>query len=179
MSRTSAHTKKHTPRYALRDLFDDDELALKLLIARHRIMKAFDYATFWSHGKMRGTDNFIVGVGPRQKDLVKYVLDRVVVGACNGIVAVNDLPHSIDQTAKVLRQIARDAESRILAVQISFMVQDGRLWFEEQIPGTWNVLQSCMDDYRLNRHVAQEANRVDAISRRESLYGGGRLMVVH
>lgn len=184
MSKTSAHhsNTKHRSRiqhYSLDDLFDDDELALKLKISQHRIMKSFDYATYWSHGKMRGTDNFIVRVGPRQKDLVEHIFCSVITGRRSGIVTVSDLPREIEGSASTLQQVARSAERRLLAIQLSFMVQDGDIWFDEQVPGTWNVRPSLMDDYRLNRQISAEAKRVDQRLRRESLHGGGRLMVVH
>ncbi len=184
MSRTSAHITSrsrgnYVPRYSFDSLFDDDELTLKLLIARHRILMAFDHATYWSHGKMRGTDNFIVGVGERQKDLVKHVTEHVILGMNRSIVTVSDLPRSIDATTSILRRIARDVERRLVAVQVSLMSNRKDIWFDQSVPGYWGVLQSVMDDYRLNRHVTHEAKRVDQRLRRESLHGNGPLMVVH
>ncbi|AHB42244.1 hypothetical protein RAAC3_TM7C00001G0387 [Candidatus Saccharibacteria bacterium RAAC3_TM7_1] len=184
MSRISAlrtyqprHTS-HIPGYRLDELFTDDELALKLLIAQYRILMAFDHATFWSHGKLRGTDNFIIGVGHRQKDLVQYIVERVVIGMKSGIVTASELPEFVGDTSSVLRDVARNTERQLVAVQLAMLSPDS-IWFNAQTPGTWNVVQSLVDEYRLHRKLANEAKRVDARLRREALHNGGRLMVVH
>jgi hypothetical protein len=171
------HTS-HAPSYRLGDLFDDDQLAIKLMIAKYRILMAFDHATFWSHGKQRGTDNFIVGVGHRQKDLVHYVVEHVVKGMNGGIVTASELPDFVGDTSSVLRDVARSTERQLLAVQLAMLTPDG-IWFNAQTPGTWNISQSLMDEYRLGRKLVREAKRVDACLRREALHSGGRLMVVH
>ena len=184
MSQTSfQNTKKrrsgYIRRFDLDELFDSDELSLKLRIAEHRILKAFDYAAYWSHGKMRGTDNFIVGVSPRQKDFVDYIIDNVVIKLNSGIVFVSELPSIGTERSSELRRIARDAECRLVASRLALMVRDGQIWFNQQIPGTWNVTQRAMDNYRLDRKLAYEANKVDQTLRRESLHGGGRLVEIH
>ena len=168
----------HVPKYRLDELFSDDELTLKLMIAKYRIMMAFDHATFWSHGKERGTDNFIVGVGSRQKDLVHYIMEHVVKGMNSKIVTASDLPEFVGDTSSVLRHVAQEAERQLIAVQLAMLSPDG-IWFNTQTPGTWNVAASLMDEYRLSRELTREAKRVDARLRREALHSGGRLMVVH
>ncbi|OYX41007.1 hypothetical protein B7Y94_05785, partial [Candidatus Saccharibacteria bacterium 32-49-12] len=140
MSRTSVHITNrsrdnYVPSHPFDSLFDDDELALKLLIARHRILMAFDHATHWSHGKMRGTDNFIVGVGRRQKDLVEHVAQRIVLEMNRGIVTVSDLPRNLNVATSVLRRIARDVERRLVAVQVSLMSNRKDIWFDQSVPG--------------------------------------------
>lgn len=168
------HRRSYIPDYELYELFSDDELMLKLMVAKYRILMAFDHATFWSHGKMRGTDNFIIGVGARQKDLVEYVANR------NGnIVTASELPDFVGDRSSVLRTIARNAEKRLLAVQLAMMCTDNAIWFNGSTPGLWEVAQHLMDDYRLNRQMVIEAKRVDARLRREALHAGGRLRVVH
>ncbi len=183
MSQTSApHIKRsrsgYVPTYDLDELFDRDEIVLKLLIAEHRILKAYDYATYWSHGKLRGTDNFIVGVGPRQKDLVEHIINKVVKKGSN-IVCVSELPSQISENASTLRHIARRAEHDLLADRLSYMVRNGQIWFDEQNPGTWNVSQGAMDGYRQDRELSRLVHHIEQTKRRESLHGGGHLMVVH
>ncbi len=170
----------HVPNYPLGVLFDHDDLTLKLMVAKYRILMAFDHATFWSHGKVRGTDNFIVGVGHRQKDLVQYVVERVVIGMKSGIVTASDLPEFVGDASSLLRQVARNAERQLIAVRLEMLVQEEKeIWFNHQTPGTWNVAQSLMDEYRLSRKLAHEARRIDARLRREALHDGGRLIAVH
>lgn len=166
------------PDYRLDALFSDDELTIKLMIAKYRILMAFDHATFWSHGKMRGTDNFIIGVGHRQKDLVQYVVERVVIGMSGGIVTASELPEFVGDSSSVLRQAARNAERQLIAVRLAMLTPES-IWFNAHTPGTWNISQSLMDEYRLSRKLANEAKRVDARLRREALHNGGRLMVMH
>jgi hypothetical protein len=167
-----------TPKYRLDELFDDEELPVKLMIAKYRILMAFDHATFWSHGKQRGTDNFIVGVGHRQKDLTHYVIECVVKGMGRKIVTASELPGFVGDNSSVLRKVARETERQLVAVQLAMLSPD-YIWFNAQTPGTWNVAPSLMDDYRLNRELVHEVKRVDARLRREALHGGGRLAVVH
>jgi len=166
------------PDYRLDTLFSDDELTIKLMIAKYRILMAFDHATFWSHGKMRGTDNFIIGVGHRQKDLVHYVIEHVVEGMNGKIVTASELPEFVGDTSSILRAVARKTERQLVAVQLAMLSPDG-IWFNAQTPGTWNISQSLMDEYLLNRYLVRAAKRVDARLRREALHNGGRLRVVH
>lgn len=184
VSRTSIYSARHSrkeflPDYPLSEIFDEDGLELRLLIARHRILKAFDLATFWSHGKMRGTDNFIVEVGPKQKDLVDHIMTSIVVDGRSAILTLSDLPGHIEGSNATLRQVVRRASRRLLAIQLSSMAQDGQVWFDRQIPGTWNVLPSLMDTYHKNRQVAAGVKKIEATERREGLHGGSRLRVVH
>ena len=169
---------QHTPNYRLDKLFSDDELAIKLTIAKFRILMAFDHATYWSHGKERGTDNFIVGVGSRQKDLVHYVIERVVNGMKSSIVTSSDLPEFVGDNSSQLRQVARRTERQLIAVRLAMLSPD-KIWFDAHPPGCWNVSQGLMDDYRLNRKLVADAKKVDERLRREKLHGGGRLRVIH
>lgn len=168
----------YIPDYSLDSLFKPADLTIKLMIAEHRLMMAFDHAVYWSHGKLRGTDNFIVGVGHRQKDLVEHVIERIVEGMKSGIVTASDLPDFVGDTSSVLRRVARNAERRILAVRLEQLAGDG-IWFDRQTPGTWNISQSMMDTYRSNKRMTAEASRIDTRLRREGLHSGGRLRVVH
>jgi hypothetical protein len=169
---------RYIPRYRLEELFTDDELTIKLMIARFRILMAFDHATFWSHGKIRGTDNFIVGVGSKQQNLVDYVVNRIVIDMNCGIVTASELPDFVGDTSSVLRKIARRTEVQLVAVQLA-MMSPADIWYNAQTPGMWQVKQSVMDTYRLDRYFAATAKKVDTQRRRESLHSGGRLMVVH
>ena len=181
MSRNSAPRTRpqYAPnRFMLRDLFDDDELVSKLQLAEHRIMKAFARATQWQNGKMRGTNNVIIGIGPKQKNLVDHVMDKVVVGMRSPIVTVSDLPVLDGETTGQLKAIARDVEERLVAVRISKIIPH-KIWFDEWNGGTWNVSMKAMDDYRLNSKIAAQAHRTDQRLRREGLHSGGRLRVVH
>lgn len=184
MPRVSAlrtYQPRHTssvPDYKLESLFSDDVLTIKLMVAKYRILMAFDHATFWSCGKMRGTDNFIVGVDHRQKDLVQYIVERVVIGMGRGIVTASELPEFVGDNSSLLRHAAHKAERQLIAVQLA-MLSPESIWFNAQPPGTWNVSQSLMDEYRYSRMLVIAAKRVDTRLRREGLHAGGRLRVVH
>jgi hypothetical protein len=169
---------RYTPDYRLDQLFSDDELSVKLMIARYRILMAFDHATYWSHGKLRGTDNFIIGVGPRQGDLADYVFNVVVDKMKCGIVTASELPEFVGNMTGTLRRVAEAAEQRLIAVQLAMMAPD-EVWFNAATPGTWNVAQSLMDEYRLSRELVRSAKKIDAQLRREALHNGERLRVVH
>ena len=166
--------------YTLNRLFPSEaKLTLKLQIAQYRILEAFDDATHWSRGKVQSTDNFIVQIGGDKEDLVRYVYDRIVTDLQHRIVLVNDLPEEIEEPRSVLQQIAESAEKRLLAMQASLLAESHDIWFDHSKHGTWNVRQGLMADYRRNRQIAREIQRIDETFRRESLHGGGRLMVVH
>ncbi len=168
----------YLPHYGLDELFDNDELALKLKIAQYRILTAFDRATYFAHGKVRSTDNFIIGVGERQKDLVEHVVDTVITGMKRGIVCASELPTWLGDNSPILRSAARNAERQIVAVQLA-MLSPRNIWFEYQAPGFWVVAPSLMDEYRLDRELVAEAKKIDTRLRREGLHGDGRLRVVH
>ncbi len=170
--------QRHTPTYPLQELFDDDELTLKLQIARHRITKTFVHATVMSRGKRRETDNYIVGVGPRQKDLVAHVIGANLANHRSGIVTASELPACIGSTAAVLRAVAKHAEHQLVTVQLSLLCPSG-VWYNEDGTGAWEIAPTLTDEYHRNRHVVSEAKRIDARLRREALHGGGRLRVVH
>ncbi len=174
--RTFHKPKRPAPDLPLEELFyDDDRLSLKLMTAEYRICHVFAHATDWINGKQRGTDNFIVGVDRRQKDLVNHIFDQVA----GTIVYVSELPRLENETATSLRFVARNAERRLLAVQLSIMVRRCAIWFDEQPPGTWNIVPSVMDMYYHNKDRAAEAYHVEQQQRREALHGGGRIRQVH
>ena len=185
MSRNSAPRQNYPERKGkhyvrdmpLEELFDDDRLLVKLTIAEHRILKAFDLATYFSRGKRHGTDNFILGVDARQKYLVKYVMDNVVRNG-SSIVYYSELPEELGNVKSVLGEVARNAERRLLAVRLELFVRKGEIWFEHQTPGTWNICTSAMDRYRQDKEMIKAAKFVDAQRRREELHGG-RLRIVH
>lgn len=170
--------KEYVRDYPLEELFSDDALLDKLAIAGHRILKAFDLATYKTRGKWHGTDNFIVGVGPRQKHLVEYVMQRIVRGMNSGIVYVTELPEELGNVKAVLGEARRNAERRLIAVRLDQLVQIGEIWFDEQTPGTWNICTSAMDRYRHNIELIESAKFIDEQLRRERLHNG-RLRVVH
>lgn len=170
---------RYVPSYRLDELFDDTVLRDKLNIAKYRVLMGFAYATHWQNGRLRGTDNYIVGVGPRQKDLVDHIVSKVTVELGKSIVAVSDLPLGIDGSTSMLRQVARSAERQLIAVCVSVMVADCHIWFEENVPGSWNILQSAMDEYHHGKQTVANAKKIDATLRREKLHGGGRLRMVH
>lgn len=181
MSRRPRHTtaKGLVRTYPFSELFDENELIVKLKVAEYRICQAFFHAKAMSCGKMRGTDNFIVGVGPRQKDLVEYVFDQIIIAANGRVVTVSDLPQLENETKASLVSVVIDVESRLVAAQLAVMVREGVVWFNENQGGSWNILQSSMDRYRLDRLSAAEVHRTNQRIRRENLHGGGRLKVVH
>ena len=187
MSRSQAHQrtyqlharKKHVRRYELDELFDLDELAVKMKVARNRITAAFVYSTEWRRGrKYVCHDNYIVNVGSKQKDLVEHIFGKIIVGKKHGIITCSELPERLGNRPSYLLAVANDASRRLVAVELSRMVQDEIIWYNAH-HGTWEITQTAVDTYHGELASARDIRKVDERLRRESRHNNGRLEVVH
>ena len=171
--------KEYIKQYELHELFDPEEIALKLKVARHRIAATFFYATERYRGRERAcTGNYIVNVDKRQKYLVDYIIEKTLVGRGHGIVTATELPEWVGDRPAVLKAIINDVNRRLIAVELSRMVQESLIWFNEY-HSTWETMQSVMDQFQAELNHAREIRKVDERLRREDLHDGGRLEVVH
>lgn len=184
MSRSSKyHTTQpslsYVRRYSLDELFSDEELVDKLGVARNRIAATFTNATEWRHGRKRGTHNYILGVGGQQKDLEDHIIKHTLTHERKGIVTASELPKSIGDHIPTLKAVVRETNIRLIAAELDRMVNGEKLiWYNEH-HGTWEALQSVIDNYLAELTNAKQVRKVDERLRREALHGGGRLRVVH
>lgn len=145
--------------YPLDELFTDDELADKLVVARRRVIRSFYFATEVYRGKTQRTDNYVLGVGPKQKELVKHVIRD----NWRPIVTAKDLPEMMSEfTPGQQELIARRAQQDVYAFQINSMCSRPlfEIYFDEA-HGVWQMIQSAIDEYRLQNQHARHAVKFD------------------
>lgn len=186
MSHTSAQRtyppqkrEAYVKRYELDELFDDDDLVIKLQIAQSRIVEAFVHASEHHRGKLRKTDNYIPYVGPRRRDLVEYIVDHVLNRRNHRIVTSSELPAWLGGSVHVLKETAQDASTRLVAIRLYEMCQMKLIWFNGYNDGIWETTQSVVDQYRAEVSYGRDLRKTEERLRREDLHGGGRLRVVH
>ena len=142
--------RKTTPReeakiynrgYTLDELFYSEELLDLIAVARFRITGEFFYATDYARGRMRGTDNYIVGVGHRLKDLAQYV-NR----STRGFIKKEDHPDYLqDLKPDLIERITVRAQFDVVLMALQAM-RDREIWYNEGL-GIWEVAQSSVDEY--------------------------------
>ena len=168
--------EEYVPRYRLDELFEEWQLQDGLLLAKHRIIDAFANAEEFTRGRSRRTQSYIVGLGGRQKHLADYVMQSVVLGRGLRFVTASELPRFIRQ--KHLKKTQEMAEYDLIAKKLSQM-SPRDIWYNEDGTGTWEICQSLLDEYYLNLDLARLVEKNRTRLRRESLHGGGRLLLVH
>lgn len=170
---------QHVRRYELDELFDYEDIVVKLQVAQNRIVEAFATATEYRRGKIRGTGGYIIGVDKQQKALVDHIMTHVINGRKHGIVIASELPSWIGNSRGVLHTVIDDLNRRFVAVRLSELCQKKIIWFNEYNNGTWDIHQRALDQYYAELSYAKEIRKVDERLRREDLHGGGRLRVIH
>lgn len=150
------------PRCELSELFDELKLMELMAVARLRIIATFDHATEHYRGQVRGTDNYIGGLGSRQTDLVRHI-DK---NQKKPFVKVQDLPAELRmaliQKRRRAEQIADQAQHDIIALVVAEMCQpsNGHIWYDET-HGLWSILPSVVDEYRYTLRRARRALKRD------------------
>lgn len=167
----------YVPSYGISELFDDEALQDKLVIARNRVAAAFYYAERWSRGRYRPCE-YIVGLGPKQKDLVEYVMETVIGYHHRGIVTIAELPTWLGKDPHMLRRIADRAEHNLVALALNELVKERHVWYNKYY-GTWETQQSILDEYIQQIKTAREIRKVDEQLRREALHADEILEQVH
>lgn len=148
----------------LGELFTEDELSDFLALARRRIIRTFDVATEPNPRFRRGcgkprrnTDNYIVGVGGRPSDLTRRVSKQLT----HPIVKESDLPYFLSGISpKLIDRQLQQASQQIIQHCVVAMRDNGDIYFEES-RGTWEIAQSCIDEYKSERSVARNSMKVD------------------
>lgn len=152
---TSTYLARRQP---LDELFSEELLGDKLVLAERRIAASFDHAIEFARGRYRGTDNYIIGLGNRQRELVRYVSDR-----SNSFVYEEDLPSRLlCLTKHEVRVVIRQAQYDLLSAQLGAMCQAPRcdVYYVETY-GIWQITQSAMDNYRDRQAQARRMMKVD------------------
>lgn len=167
----------YIPSYSLEEIFvDENSIADKCRLARYYIVQAFLHAKMESiNGRSYGTDRRIVKVGPKQSELVRHVLSAMDTR----IVLVSDLSDKIRDKHPIgaQRKIATNASWLLVAYEVAALVNSGSIWFNQQVPGCWEISPSVVDSCR-TKQVEALAYKAKQTARRDRLHGG-RLAVVH
>lgn len=165
--------------YHLDELFDSVQLRDLMDVARQIVVKAFIMATeptptsrikmtnmrssseveFWvARNPRRSTDNYIIGVGGKQKDLATHVLRH----ARRPIVRESDLPRELRHSKKDVQRIISSANHRIVAALLNEMCSAPlcEIWYEKDC-GLWQIIQSSVDGYKQAIRKARAALKFD------------------
>lgn len=145
--------------YELTELFDREELENKLALARRHIIAVFHNATFTHRGRRRGTDNFIVGVDKRQKDLAKHIAT-----SAKRFVDVRDLPVEISHLTDGHRNhIAGQAQYKLVLAMLNQMCGPGSQHeiYWDDMRGWWQMRASCLTEYLSVNHARRQLKRDD------------------
>lgn len=147
------------PRYSTIDIFTDDELEDVVKLARDRVLNAFSRATTLYRGKRHGTDNYISGIGSRQKHLVAYVV-RSNMKPFVSIESLPELPPQLfglseRQYAELIRQLHEYA----MQLAVNSLHEQHLIWHDDH--GLWNVCQSAMDAWRESDRRVRRAIKYD------------------
>lgn len=162
--------KAYYGKNLLGQLFDEDELAGKLLLARRRIIRSFLFAEEpcreeklpYGGFRMgtRGTDNYIVGVGPKRMHLVHHIAED----NWRPIITTHDLPDSMAKfNPKWKEMIASRAVVNLYALQVNQMCSKPlfEIYFDEA-RGIWQIIQSAVDEYNRQNRNARHAVKFDS-----------------
>lgn len=163
--------------YRLDELFYPEELADKMEIARRRVVAAFIEATEpipfsriktscstfdgleHPRSRLRGTDNYIIGVGGKQKDLAYYIVRT----SKRPIVTPGDLPTEIRQLGQRMQQrIIFETDVRIVLALLNEMCQAplSEIRYDEAC-GIWQIVQSSIDRHKMSLSRARFALKFD------------------
>lgn len=163
--------------YSLEELFYPEELAEKMEIARRRVVTTFITATEpvptsrikWHQlvpnpdgsarrKPRRGTDNYIIGVGSKQKDLAAHIVKT----ARKPIIRPCDLPESIRRHAHMVERVISAAEHRIVLALLNEMCSAplSEIYYDEAC-GIWQIVQSCIDQHKRSLRQARQALKFD------------------
>ncbi|MEP6710195.1 MAG: hypothetical protein ABJA64_00560 [Candidatus Saccharibacteria bacterium] len=163
--------------YRLDELFYPEELVDKMDIARRRVVTAFIEATEpipfsriktsisafsgleHPRSRVRGTDNYIIGVGCRQKDLANYIVRT----SKKPIVTRGDLPAEARRCgSRTQQRIIFEAEVRIVLALLNEMCQAplSEIRYDEAC-GFWQIIQSSIDRHKMSLSAARFALKFD------------------
>lgn len=171
------HRKQRNSHYPpLDEAFGEFQLPDKLALAEHRIIGAFADACDIRRGQVYPTSGYIGDVGPRQKDLVQYVMYSRIATRRKGFVTVSELPHGMRSNYV---QAAKFYEQRLIALKLSQLIRQRDIWYNAYASGIWEIRQSLLDKYHRDQALAKLVFKAEQQIRREQLHGNQRLRVVH
>lgn len=156
------HSKTYFTGFRFNELFEpvwpnrlDDMISELIRRARWRIIGVFKEEREWRRGKLRSTDNYIIGVSGKQGHLGRYIHSRVR----NPIVAASDLASRFhDLSPNDQEAIRTQAEEKLLMAALNQMCSPGGtdIWYDQAL-GVWQLAQSCVDELKLERKRTQAA----------------------
>lgn len=126
---------------SLDSVFDETEMAELLDRARRRIVSVVYYAVEWRRGKYRRTDNYIIGVAGKQRNLAGHIHRELR----RHFIYEDDLPEGTTELHPMdIRSIVSNLEYRLILAQLNQMVKEADVWYDEAT-GIWQTSQRCHD----------------------------------
>ncbi len=150
--------------YELDSLFTEDEIIDLMDSARLAIAGEFYFAKEknprWRPGcslkPYRGTDHYVIGVGGKSSELAQHVSKATHRKIVHETMLPEDL---LELSPKHVMRIVLAARMEIILNSINVMRSQGELRYDEGL-GTWNIIPSCIDEYRAERNFRREAKKL-------------------
>lgn len=143
----------------LSDIFEEDVLSDKLMLARRRIIAIFHAATEWRNGKYRGTDNYIVGLDSKQRQLAWHIHRHTN----HGFVYEEDLPGNVLELRQAyIEDVISNLQYRFILAQLNQMCSPigADVWYDEA-RGLWQMSQNCHDEMMAQYKGVRNAVKFD------------------
>ena len=153
----------YLPEFDIRAVFDDQKLEDLIYIARGRVLTAFDHATEQYRGRVRGTDNYIGGVGKKQKELVAYVQNNTKPFLNDADLPILP-PRLMSMSGAQYAALLVKLHQTVLSMAVNSMVKQKIVWYEET--GLWCVTQSAMDEWHASRSSIRASLNKSYVNRR-------------
>ena len=131
--------------YRVTDLFDDEEIADLLAVARRRIIACFVNEREFVRGQWRLTDNYIAGVRNKQSALSHHI----VINMRRHFIKYSQLPSQLQYLNRRWRdRLVQQLESDIVLMQLNIMCSKPlfEIYFDEY-HGIWQMIQSVVDEH--------------------------------
>ncbi len=128
----------------------EDWLLRKLDLARHRIIGVFAFAV--DPISQRGSENFLLGAGPKIGELAGFVGARIT--HWDWLVSESDLNDRFGRLPRFYRKhLVANLVRRMIVEQLLALRDKHEIYYMD---GGWQMIQSVADEYRLGRIVAGE-----------------------
>ena len=162
----SSQRRLQIPQFDLSDIYDADQLHDAVQVARGRVLHAFNHATETHFGVTRGTDYYLGGAGPKQRELVEFVLGRRM----KSFVSLSTLPTLPPQLVGLTKrpaytELVKQVHERTLRLAVESLAREQIIWHDSCV---WNVLPSALMAYRAEQRAIAKVTKVAKVARRAS-----------
>lgn len=140
--------------FDLSDIYDARQLQDVVLIARERVLTAFDHAAEIRNGRMYGTNYYLGGAGVRPSELAQFIAQKNM----KGFVTFSTLPalparHS-DLSPRAKIKLVQQIQEYSLQLAVNDLIERKVVWHDGCV---WNILPRALDTYREGSDIDEPA----------------------